>query len=268
MTLFDPKTIQELGTDSNARTVILGTLYCDTIADLPAPNDFTGFALSMGFRAVVINDNSVHRLNSVGQWVQIVAGNSTYTRAEIDNIVNGINADLLSQQTQIDYLVNTGAKNIIQNTADALRTVAGIDWTKNADDTVTANGTTTGVSALRIVGVQGSSTYANAVPITRGRYIISASGYTDEVYRFAIGIFSDDQSARTTRNIYNTPITIDIESDTARYDFSAVVSRAGVTVSDLVFYPMIRPAIVTDDTYTPYAPTNRQLYELIRGYHP
>lgn len=268
MTLFDPKTIQELGTDSDNRTVILGTLYCDTVSNLPAQNDFAGFALSMGFRAVVINDNSVHRLNSVGQWVQIVAGNSTYTRAEIDNIVNGINADLLSQQTQIDYLVNTGAKNIVQNTADASRTVAGIEWTHNQDDTVTANGTASGVSALRIVGVQGSSTYASAVPIPRGRYIISASGYTDEVYRFAIGIFADDQSARTTRNIYNTPVTIDITSDTARYDFSAVIARAGETADNLVFYPMIRAAVITDDTYAPYAPTNRQLYEMIRGYHP
>lgn len=268
MTLFDPKTIQELGTDSNNNTVILGTLYCDTVADLPAPNAFTGFALSMGFRAVVINDNSVHRLSSTGQWVQIVAGNSTYTREEIDTIINGINADLLSQQTQIDYLVNTGAKNIVQNTADASRTVAGITWVHNSDDSMSATGTSTGVSAVRIVGVQGSSTYASAAPIPRGQYIISPSGYTDEVYRFAIGIFADDQSARTTRNIYNTPITIDIDSDTARYDFSAVISRSGVTVSDLVFYPMIRPAIITDDTYTPYAPTNRQLYELIRGYHP
>lgn len=268
MTLFDPKTIQELGTDSNDNTVILGTLYCDTVADLPAPTAFTGFALSMGFRAVVINDNSVHRLNSTGQWVQIVAGNSTYTRAEIDTIISGINADLLTQQTQIDYLVNTGAKNIVQNTADTLRTVQGIDWTHNPDETVTANGTSSGVSALRIVGVQGSSTYASAVPIPRGRYIISPSGFADTAYRFAIGIFADDQSARTTQNIYNTPVTIEIDSDTARYDFSAVIARAGETADNLIFYPMIRPAIITDDMYTPYAPTNRELYNLIRGYHP
>lgn len=268
MTLFDPKSLQELGADDNGNTVVLGTLYCDTIADLPAPNAFNHYVLSMGFRAVVINDNSVHRLNSQGQWVQIVAGNSSYTRAEIDAIVNGINSDILSAQTQIDYAINTGAKNIIQNTADNSRTVAGVEWTKNADDTVTANGTTSGVSALRIVGVQGSSTYASAAPIPRGRYIISPSGFVDTAYRFAIGIFANGQSARTTQNIYNTPVTIEIDSDTARYDFSAVIARAGEIAVDLVFYPMIRPAIITDDTYTPYAPTNRELYELIKGYHP
>lgn len=268
MTLFDPKSLQELGADDNGNTVVLGTLYCDTIADLPAPNAFNKYVLSMGFRAVAINDNSVHRLNSQGQWVQIVAGNSSYTRAEIDAIVNGINADILSAQTQIDYAINTGAKNIIQNTADNSRTIAGVEWVKNADDTMTATGTTTGVSAVRIVGVQGSSTYANAVPIPAGSYIVSPSGYEDETFRFAIGIFQDEQSARTTRNIYNTPITIEIEGNSARYDFSAVISRAGITVADQIYKPMIRPAFITDSSYKPYSPTNRELYGMIRGYHP
>lgn len=268
MTLFDPKTIQELGTDSQNNTVILGTLYCDTVSDLPAPNDFTGFTLSMGFRAVVINDNSVHRLNSTGQWVQIVAGNSTYTRAEIDSIVNGINVDLLSQQTQIDYLINTGAKNIVKNTADASRVVAGITWTKNNDDTMSATGTSTGLSAVRVVGVQGSSIYASAVSIPRGQYIISPSGFGVTRYLFVLGFFADDQSARTTRQIYNTPQTLTVDSDTARYDLSCVVSVSGETLSGETWFPMIRPAIITDDTYTPYAPTNRELYNLIRGYHP
>ncbi len=267
MTVFFPETIQIIGL-KDGRKVILGMLACDNIADLPSPDDFNKFRLSMGFKALCINDGSRHMLNSLGQWIQTAAGSTTYTRAEIDAMFNTVNAELYNHQTEIDYAINTGAKNIIQNTADLSRTVSGITWVRNPDDSMTATGTSTGVSAVRVVGVQGSSSYANAVPIPRGRYIISASGYTDEVYRFAIGIFEDEQSARTTRNIYNTPITIDIESETARYDFSAVISRAGVTVSDLVFAPMIRPAIITDDTYTPYAPTNRELYNLIRGYHP
>lgn len=268
MTLFDPKTIQELGTDSDNRTVILGTLYCDTVADLPAQNAFTGFALSMGFRAVVINDNSVHRLNSTGQWVQIVAGNSTYTRAEIDTIINGINADMLSQQTQIDYAINTGAKNIIQNTADNSRTVAGLTWTKNNNDSMSATGTTTGVSAVRVVGVQGSSTYANAVPIPAGSYIVSPSGFEATRFRFALGFFKDENTAREVVNIYNEPQTLTVTSDTARYDFSCVVAVSGETLSGSTWFPMIRPAIITDSRYEPYAPTNRELYNLIRGYHP
>ena len=35
------------------------------------------------------------------------------------------------------------------------------------------------------------------------------------------------------------------------------------TVYDTNVYPMIRRAEITDSTYVPYAPTNRELYEMI-----
>lgn len=268
MTLFDPKSLQELGADSSGNTVVLGTLYCDTIADLPAPNAFQGYVLSMGFRAVVINDNSVHRLNSQGQWIQILAGNSSYTREEIDAIINDINTDMLSAQTQINYLVNAGAKNIVQNTADDSRVIAGVTWTKNDDDSMTANGTSTGVSAVRVVGVQGSSSYANAVPIPAGTYIISASGFDVTRLRFALGYFADENTARTVISVYDEPQTLTVEGNTARYDLSCVVAVSGETLNGETWFPMIRPSIIADSSYTPYAPTNRELYEMIRGFHP
>lgn len=42
-----------------------------------------------------------------------------------------------------------------------------------------------------------------------------------------------------------------------------IVICANQTVSNLVFKPMIRPSEITDDTFVPYAPTNRELYEMI-----
>lgn len=251
MTLFDPKTMQELGTDSNNRTVIIGTLYCDTIADLPAPNDFTGFALSMGFRAVVINDNSVHRLNSVGQWVQIVSGNSTYTRAEIDNIVNGINADLLSQQTQIDYLVNTGAKNyLILNQTSG--TASGVDW---AIDPQTGF-----VTATRASGTTDSTKKIAEYTQTAGTYIFT----------------SHPNASFTTADSFITSGGTTLARDIDGYQTFTLAQDAIINVycrirgnaASADYRPMIRPSFVTDSTFTPYAPTNRELYNLIRGYHP
>lgn len=268
MTAFVPESIRILGTDAGGLSVVLCSMYVDTLADLPSPTAYTGFRLSMGCTARVINDNSIHCINSAGQWIQIAAGTATYTRAEIDAMVQQINATNAAQQAEINYLANTGAKNILDNTADASRTVAGITWIKNADGSMTATGTTTGVSAVRVSGVQGSSTYASAVPIPRGQYIISASGFDDETFRFAIGIFDAADASRVTRNIYNTPAEIEITTDTARFDFSCVISRSGVTAAGDTFYPMIRPAAIIDSTYQPYAPTNRQLYELIKQYHP
>lgn len=133
---------------------------------------------------------------------------------------------------------------------------------------MTATGTSSAVSAVRVAGVQGSSSYVNAVPIPRGTYIISASGFTGTSYLFVLGFFADDQSTRVTRQIYNTEQTLTVESDTARFDFSCVVRVSGETLSGETWYPMIRPAEITDSTYQPYAPTNRQLYELIKQYHP
>lgn len=95
--LFYPESIRILGSDANGNNVMLCEMAVDDIANLPAANAFIsdGYVLSMGCKAIVINDNSVHRLNSAGQWVQIAAGTSTYTRAEIDTIT-------LSLQNQID----------------------------------------------------------------------------------------------------------------------------------------------------------------------
>lgn len=164
---------------------------------------------------------------------------------------------------EIGAVANVGAKNIVNNTANTTTVSAGITWTKNPDGSMSASGTSTGVSAVRVVGVQGSSTYASAVPIPKGRYIVSPSGFSDETYRIAIGIFADDTSSRATMNVYNAPYTFDITTDTARIDLSCVISRADITANGETFYPMIRRAEIEDDTFVPYAPSNRELYEMI-----
>lgn len=173
--------------------------------------------------------------------------------------------DQQRQEAEIGVLANAGAKNIINNTADASRTISGVVWTKNDDGSMTANNTSTGVSAVRVVGVQGSSTYASAVPIPRGTYTISASGFDLTKFRFALGFFADENTPREVINIYNEPQTLVVESDTARYDFSCVIALAGETMTGEIWYPMIRRAEITDDTFVPYAPTNRSLYDNVFG---
>lgn len=99
MILFYPGSIQILGTDANGANVILCKMAVDDIANLPAYNAFApDNVLSMGCTAIAINDNSKHRLNSAGQWVQIQAGTSTYTRAEIDTLLSA-KQDMLTFDT-------------------------------------------------------------------------------------------------------------------------------------------------------------------------
>lgn len=43
----------------------------------------------------------------------------------------------------------------------------------------------------------------------------------------------------------------------------AILVRAGAVMDNVVFKPMLRDASIEDNTYQPYAPTNRELYEMI-----
>ena len=76
-----------IGKDANGDTVIWVSLEVDSIADLPAQNVFTGYSLCMGSKAHCIQDNSYHKIDSTGTWIQQQAGTSTYTRAEIDTML-------------------------------------------------------------------------------------------------------------------------------------------------------------------------------------
>lgn len=173
----------------------------------------------------------------------------------------GVYTDQQRQEAEIGVVANVGAKNIVNNTADASRVVQGITWTKNSDGSMTANGTTTGHSTVRVLGVQGSSTYESAVPIPKGTYIVSPSGFTDNTYRFVLGFFSDSSGTRQTTSIYNEPYTFTVTTDTAHIDFTCMIYGTGKEADNLVYRPMIRRAEITDDTYVPYAPSNRELYE-------
>ena len=49
---------------------IRADLMVDTTADLPAPDDFNNFHLTMGSIAYVINDADYYVLNSSGTWIK------------------------------------------------------------------------------------------------------------------------------------------------------------------------------------------------------
>lgn len=295
------KIIEEYGIDPNGKNVIKLHFECDTVSDLPTTAEAAtaNIVMALGSDAHIIQDDTKYMIKGDGVWVKQKGEFELSLDAaaiDYDNTTSGMAADNLqdaideldtdidtvettvgahstaitnlqtkntSQQNEINYAINTGAKNIVQNTADASRTLNNVTWTKNADGSMTANGTSTGVSAVRVVGVQGSSSYANAVPIPRGTYTISASGFDVTKYRFALGFFADENASRDVINVYNEPQTLTVTSDTARYDFSCVIALSGEVMSGQTWYPMIRPSVISSESYVPYAPSNRELYEMI-----
>lgn len=146
-----------------------------------------------------------------------------------------------------------GAKNILKNNTTS-QTVNGVTFTVNEDGSVTANGTASNTTWLAL--------YRSAIPM--GNYILSGcpNGGGDNTYRMQLRKYSDstDVTAKDTGN----GSRFEIEDSTIEYVVHIGVSK-GRTVNNLTFYPMIRYASITDDTYEPYSMTNKELTDSLGG---
>lgn len=126
-------------------------------------------------------------------------------------------------------------KNLLKNTATS-KTVNGVTFTVNEDGSVTVNGTATAMAEL---------TLFSTLNIT-GEYILSGcpSGGGNKTYRLFV---------KTDGTTYFNNDGGEIKITPTRYiDYVRIQISSGQTVSNLVFYPMIRLASDTDDTYEPY----------------
>ncbi len=85
-----------------ARAIIL----CDTAADLPAVNAFTGYELIQGSEAIVIDENVKYMMQTGGSW--FISGETftdVYTKQQIDTLLQGKQDDLTAVQMDA---VNSG----------------------------------------------------------------------------------------------------------------------------------------------------------------
>lgn len=151
-----------------------------------------------------------------------------------------------------------GAKNLLKYPYDiTAQTLNGMTLTANSDGVVTLNGTTTSLSEFLLLGT--TSTMLKVADMPSKNLILKGSGsadYCNEViYRDSNNVYISDQRA------FNDDMELVIPSN-AYYMRMAVLVKPNVTLSNAVLYPMLRLASDTDDTYVPYAMTNRELTEL------
>lgn len=135
-------------------------------------------------------------------------------------------------------------KNWLKNTATS-QTVNGITFTINDDKSITANGTATAFTALNI---------CTNVPIKDGEYIYTCApkGGSEATYRAIIRAYDSNNSA-VTETLTETGKGIKITITNGSYVNAIIRISSGTTVDNLTFYPMLRCAEITDDTYEPYA---------------
>lgn len=157
-----------------------------------------------------------------------------------------------------------GAKNLIPYPYhETTHEDHGITWTLNSDGTVTANGTATANSHF-ILSERLSVTNLTNSLIEGETYILSGcpAGGSDAKYDIFINETYNGGTVGLA-NDYGNGATFTLIHKTENNYGVAIRIRSGQAVSNLTFKPMLRLEADTDNTYQPYAKTNKQLTEEI-----
>lgn len=166
----------------------------------------------------------------------------------------------------IEAIVNVyGSKNLNSYPYDETTKVYnGITYTDNGDGTFTAVGTaSTGASSfvchdksLKTLFLKNGTYKVTGCP-SGGNY---QNGYS------LIFEYKKSNGGNVTLYDEGNGVTIDINggyerSDGAYISLYVVIRQNTVISTPIIFKPMLRDARITDDTYVPYAMTNRELTE-------
>lgn len=191
----------------------------------------------------VDDDTFVEGLN-VNTTVQ--AGYYKLAQLETQKVdVGGITNDINALEDTVEVLENTlgytAGKNLLENTATT-KEVFGITYTINEDKSVTINGTASANTAIVL---------NTNLSLPNGEYILSGcpDGGGIETYYLQLGVEGGNYKDYGQGG-KSFVITDTLTSEVRLFVYS------GQTVDNLTFYPMIRKASVTDDTYVPYGGSN------------
>lgn len=158
------------------------------------------------------------------------------------------NRELTLDTNAIEPMLNVlGAKNLLPNNATS-QTVSGVTFIVNSDGTVNVNGTATAQINFSIKNQIptewiGKSLKLSGCPI---------GGGSD---KYELVLWDGDASAALMRDFGNGASGIPLHTNS----WVNFTIRAGATFNNAIIKPMIRPASIEDDTYVPYAMTNREL---------
>ena len=141
-------------------------------------------------------------------------------------------------------VTDTG-KNIVENIGTAT-TVSGLTITKNSDGSFKVNGTSTAVVAWTI-------NYNLATILKTGQqYILSGCTGGNYANTYSLRVADANGSAKAISVNGDASFTADGTAKSLQ-----LLVRNGQTLNNVTFYPMIRPASITDPTYEPYTGTTK-----------
>lgn len=164
-------------------------------------------------------------------------------------------SDMNAVNSEVNEVVNNlGAKNMLPNNATS-QVVAGITYTINSDGSITISGTSTASNGIILSSNQ---------LLHKGTYK-TTTGQTQEEDADAFIYVQDTNTQRviSRSNDLEVPSQFTLANDTL-VNYGVWVD-VGKTVN-VTIYPMVRPASIADDTYAPYAQTNKQLTDNLSGF--
>lgn len=268
---------------------VMYNILADAFSDLPTTVTDIGYGTTLGYGSMgkTINDSKSWKWNGTA-WIEQKTGQEIEIGADdiiYDNTDSGLTAENVqdaidelkdendtqdsaltelygedaSLQLQVTYAIDTGVKNIFETTATDYST-RNCDFTVNSDGSfgVHTTAATDAASNTFMIGAFTPKETAQYV-ITTG--LSSAATGGDSSSTFCLQMRTGDGSAQGSivARIAQT-WTGTLEANTTyhlRFYFAS-----GQTISE-VCQPMVKKAIIKSTTWEPYAPTNRELYEMI-----
>lgn len=219
---------------------------------------WTSLSRQYAFRRFVVLSMGNRWQSNLEKWTLYDSTSPSAAPTESSTCVRVECEDNTYKQTDNNLL---GSKNLLKYPyySDSY-TSNGITWTLNADGTVTAKGTATANSQFylhtRDKGEKNDFTLPN------GTYILSDGGLKNINTEIQMGITINGAWSEIgyTRNgdVQFTANGDDYSADSISPVISLLV-RSGQQNVNVTFKPMIRLATIADNTYVPYAQTNRQL---------
>lgn len=161
----------------------------------------------------------------------------------------------------VPMLNDLGAKNLCPNIATS-QTINDVVFTVNPsgypDGTVKTNGTASPSQAILTIT-------EDLDKLPDGEYLLSGAPAGGAIGAFWLSMANESDNNWVTVPNDGGDIAFHQASDNSggRWKYLRIQIYAGYNADNLIFQPMIRPLTIKDDTYVPYAKTNRELTEYV-----
>lgn len=194
---------------------------------------------------MVIQDDILYKCTTACSAASWAVNSACFTATTLASVVTQLNNDLNDVSNGFDNIYDFyGSKNLLLSSNRGYTSNVGINVASNSDGSVTISGTATGQ-------FQYSSGICTLEP---GTYKLSgcpSGGNVTNGY-YLIAAFDGEKLDIGAGNEFT------LQSKTNGYYYIGVRSGKSIT-TPITFKPMIRLASIEDDTYVPYAKTNKSL---------